>query len=216
MMSKSRILAGAAAAATIGLSLALAGAAGAQVPQHGSTVLTPGLPDITVSVGYIDGKDWTKGGVVVLDNMGFVIATQVGPKKNMCRFKQMDYQPGNQGVTDAASPSQAKVYRGSTVVNTDNFAAGYFGAGSWRPFEKWQMDLPEGKTKVRVVVDVNKQVAESNENNTFGSTIDVKLDCDGDGKIAGKPVRSSGHVQVPTKQERGLIKLQPIFINPAK
>lgn len=215
-MSKSRILAGAAAAAAIGLSLTLAGTAGAQVQQRGSTVLTPGLPDITVSVGYIDGKDWTSGGVVVLDNMGAVIATRVGPKKNMCRFIQMDYQPGNQGVTGAASPSQAKVYRGSTVVNTDNFAGGYFGAGSWRPFEKWQMDLAEGKTKVRVIVDVNKQVAESNENNTFGSTIDVKLDCDGDGKIAGVPVRSGGFKQSPDKREPGLIKLQPVFVNPAK
>lgn len=178
------------AAAVLTFSLgALAGSAGAQT-HGGSGVFTPGLPDITVSVGYIGNKKWTDGGVVVLDDMGPVIATQVGPKKDMCRFIQMDYQPGNQGVTDAGA-SVAKVYRGSTVVNTDNFAAGYLAAGSWRPFEKWQMDLKEGMNAVRVIMDVNKQVPESNENNTFGARINVKLDCDGDGFVAGKPVGGS-------------------------
>jgi hypothetical protein len=199
MMSKSRILAGAAAAAALGLSIAgAASAAGPQLPGNGP-VIANGLPDLTVSVGYIDGKDWTKGGVVVLDNMGFVIATKVGPKKDMCRFKQMDYQPGNKGTANAVSPSQAKVYRGSTVVNVDNFVGGYFAAGEWRPFETWQMDLAEGKNKVKVVLDSNKQVAESNESNTFGSTIMVNLDCDGDGKINGKPVRTGGNPHKPGK-----------------
>ncbi|GAB4361373.1 MAG: hypothetical protein Kow00114_15870 [Kiloniellaceae bacterium] len=195
---KARTL-GSAAAGVLALSLGLlAGAAAAQVPGNGpakgpaagSGVFTPGLPDITTSGGYIGTKKWTDGGVVVLDDMGPVIATQVGPNKDMCRFVQMDYQPGNQGVTDAGA-SVAKVYRGNTVVNTDNFAAGYLAAGSWRPFEKWQMDLKEGMNSVRLVLDVNKQVAESNESNTFGSRIDVRLDCDGDGFVGGKPVGGS-------------------------
>jgi len=101
------------------------------------------------------------------------------------------------------------------VVNTDNFAGGYFAAGQWRPFEKWQMDLPEGKTKVRVVVDVNKQVAESNEKNTFGSTINVKLDCDGDGKVGGVAVHGSSLKQPAGKREPILVKPQLIFNNPA-
>ena len=192
-------MAGTAVAGVLALCLGLlAGAAAAQVPAAspakgpaaGSGVFTPGLPDITTSGGYIGNKKWTDGGVVVLDDMGPVIATKVGPNKDMCRFVQMDYQPGNQGVTDAGA-SVAKVYRGGTVVNTDNFAAGYLAAGSWRPFEKWQMDLKEGMNSVRLVLDANKQVAESSESNTFGSRLDVRLDCDGDGFVAGKPVRGS-------------------------
>jgi len=188
-------VAGAAAATLLSLSLGLlAGGASAQVPAQGpkggAGVLTPGLPDITTSGGYIGTKKWTAGGVVVLDDMGPVIATQVGPNKDMCRFVQMDYRPGNQGPTDAGA-SVAKVYRGATLVNTDNFAAGYLAAGSWRPFETWQMDLKEGMNSVRLVLDANKQVSESSESNTFGSRIDVKLDCDGDGFIAGKPVGGS-------------------------
>ena len=86
------------------------------------------------------------------------------------------------------------------MVNIDNFAAGYLAAGQWRPFETWQMDLKEGMNTVRVVMDANKQVAESNENNTFGGKINVKLDCDGDGFIAGKPV-SGGLKKTPGKPD---------------
>lgn len=208
-------VAGPAAATMLALSLGLlAGAAAAQVPAKGPAggagVFTPGLPDITTSGGYIGAKKWTEGGVVVLDDMGPVIATQVGPNKDMCRFVQMDYQPGNQGVTDAGA-SVAKVYRGATLVNTDNFAAGYLAAGSWRPFETWQMDLKEGMNSVRLVLDANKQVAESSESNTFGSKIDVKLDCDGDGFIAGKPVGGSLQVKPakPDPTAPRTLKLQP-------
>ncbi len=185
-----RSVAGIAAATVFSLSLAaLAGGAAAQT-QGKAGVFTPGLPDISISVGYIGSQKWTDGGVVVLNNMGEVIATKVGPKKDMCRFVQMDYQPANKGATDAGA-SVTKVYRGNTLVNTDNFAAGYLAANSLRPFETWQMDLKEGMNSVRVVMDVNKQVAESNESNTFGARINVKLDCDGDGYIGGKPVGGS-------------------------
>lgn len=209
-----RPVAGLAAATVLALSLAaLAGGAAAQSTRDTIGNKTPGLPDVTVSVGYIGNKKWTDGGVVVLDDIGPVIATQVGPNKDMCRFVQMDYQPGNQGATDAGA-STAKVYRGGTVVNTDNFAAGYLAAGSWRPFEKWQMDLKEGMTSVRVVMDANKQVSESNENNTFGSRLNVKLDCNGDGYIGGKPVGGSFKAKPgkpdpdPTPRPRKL-RLQP-------
>lgn len=207
-----RSIAGFAAISVLSVSLAaLAGGAAAQVQQRALGGVTPGLPDITTSGGYIGNKKWTDGGVVVLDDIGPVIATQVGPKKDMCRFVQMDYQPGNTGLTDAGA-SVAKVYRGNTLVNTDNFAAGYLAAGQWRPFETWQMDLKEGMNAVRLVMDVNKQVAESNESNTFGSRINVKLDCDGDGYIAGKPVGGSFKVKPgqpdPDPKPRKL-RLQP-------
>lgn len=179
------------AAATV-FALSFAAQAGTAVRAAGD--LSVGKPDITVSSGFIGGKDWTKGGVVVVDNAGHLIATQVGPKKDMCRFVQMDYQPGNQGNSDAGA-SVAKVYRGGTVVHTENFAAGYLAANSWRPFVKWQMDLKEGMNSVRVVMDANKQVAESNENNTFSSRLNVQFDCDGDGYINGKPVAGSFKVK---------------------
>ena len=212
-MSKSQTLAGVAVAAALGLSLALPASVAAQAPLGGGAVVTPGLPDITISVGYIGTKAWTNGGTVVLDDMGPVIATQVGPKKNLCRFVQMDYQPGNQGPTAAAGPSVAKVYRGSTVVNTDAFPAGYFGANSWRPFEKWQMDLEEGMNTVRVVLDANKQIAESNENNTFVAKLNVKLDCDGDGAVNGVP---GGLKQAPAKPTPDPAQPRRLRLKPAR
>lgn len=186
-----RSIAGFAAVSVLSVSLAaLAGSAVAQVQQRGAGSLTVGLPDITTSGGYIGSKKWTDGGLVVLDDMGPVIATQAGPNNDMCRFVQMDYQPGNMGQADAGA-SLAKVYRDGAVVHIDNFGLGYLAAGQWRPFKTWQMDLKEGMNTVKLVMDANKQVAESNESNTFGSKINVKLDCDGDGFIAGKPVGGS-------------------------
>ena len=186
-LHSTRKIAGAATTVALALSLALPGIAGAkgpQFPQGGNGVLTNDLPDISISVGYIGNKNWVGGGIVVLDDMGPVIATQIGPQNNMCRFVQMDYQPANYGDGDAG-PSQTKVYRESTIVNVDNFAGGYLAANSLRPFETWQMDLKEGMNKVRVVMDANKSVFETNEQNTFVARLNVKLDCDGDGKIAG-------------------------------
>ncbi|WP_299394609.1 CARDB domain-containing protein [Pelagibius sp.] len=175
-------LAGAAAAAVAALSLALPGGASAQLNAPGG--LTVGKPDITISVGYIGNKNWVGGGVVVLDDMGPVIQTQAGPNQDMCRFVQMDYQPGNQGDSDAGA-STTKVYRDKVLVGVHPFGPGYLAANSWRPFKTWQMDLREGMNTVDVVMDANKQVSESNENNTFTAKLNVKLDCDGDGKING-------------------------------
>jgi len=172
------------------LSLALPGGASAELKAPGG--LTVGKPDITISVGYIGNKNWVGGGVVVLDDMGPVIQTQAGPNGDMCRFVQMDYQPGNQGNSDAGA-STTKVYRDKVLIGVHPFGPGYLAANSWRPFKTWQMDLHEGMNTVDVVMDANKQVSETNENNTFTAKLDVKLDCDGDGKIngvGGDPVKS--------------------------
>ncbi|NIA72439.1 hypothetical protein HBA54_28010 [Pelagibius litoralis] len=193
-MSFNRNSPGLAAAAAITLALAAsnAGASGFQLqpiftdpPASGPGGLADGLPDITIGVGYIDGKKWTDGGVIVLDSMGPVIATRAGPQQNMCRFNQFDYQPGNQGTVNATG-STALIYRDNIPVKSDGFPNGYLFAGGWTPFKKWEAELKEGMNTIKVVMDANKQVSESNEgNNSFVAKLNVQLDCDGDGKING-------------------------------
>lgn len=203
---------GLATAAAISLAIALPGSAGANSHAIGSGSLTSGLPDITISVGYIDGKKWTDPGVVTITDMGSVIATQVGPQSNMCRFNQFDYQPGNRGTVDAAV-SVAKVYRDNVLVDVDHFANGYLFANGWNSFEKWPAELKEGMNTVKVVVDANNQLSESNEgNNIFVGKINVKLDCNGDGVIDGvgptqvKP-NQGGHEPVKPGSKR--LRLKP-------
>ena len=67
------------------------------------------------------------------------------------------------------------------------------------------MDLKEGMNKVRVVMDANKSVFETNEQNTFVARLNVKLDCDGDGKIAGVKTNKKSFQAKP-----GQPKLDPV------
>ncbi len=193
-----------AAVAALAFSFILPGVASVQAgntPQ-GVGGMSVGKPDITAAVGYLDGKKWTDGGTHVLNNMGFVQATRVGPKKNMCRFKQMDLQPKNAGLAEHGA-FLTKVYRDNILVHTEGFAPGAIPANSQVNFRKWTIDLKEGINTVKVSMDANKQVAEAKEsNNNYAVKFNVKLDCNGDGHIG--PVSRTKHKaikKVPTLEK---------------
>ena len=79
------------------------------------------------------------------------------------------------------------------------------GARTWvnstgQPLEGDYVDLKEGKNTIRVIFDANKQVAESNENNTYSIKVIVKIDCNGDGKIGGVAVNPNGGLKATPGQ----------------
>src|SRR3546814_20675723 len=53
----------------------------------------------------------------------------------------------------------------------------------------------------RVVFDANKQVGETDENNSYQIRVNVKIDCDGDGKVAGVASPAGGLKQAPAKPD---------------
>ncbi len=172
------------AAAALALSIVLPAVTSVQAgntPQ-GIGGMSIGKPDLIATVGFIDGKRWTDGGTLVLNNPGFVQATQVGPQSNMCRFIQMDLQPKNAGPAEHGA-FVTKVYRDNALVHTEYFAPTVIPPMSPTNFRKWTIDLKEGINTVRVEIDANKQVAEMKEsNNNYIVRFDVQLDCDGDGR----------------------------------
>ena len=211
-----RLLAGAAAAAVLTLALG-AGGAGAQVQQRPAGpagVLTNGLADLRVSAGFFEGQSWLAGGVLVVNNAAVADATQVGPKKNLCRFNQFDYQPSNGGNGDAG-PSVSKVFRSGTLIHSHAFAAGDLPANTNTNFQIFDLELEEGMNTLRVVMDANKQVPESNENNTFVAKINVKVDCDGDGKVGGVASPVKGLKQAPVKPDPDPAPTRKLRLKPA-
>ena len=194
--SSSRFLATVAAAGALTLTLA-AGSADAQVQPRpagpaGSTVLTSHLPDLIPStLGFFTPFDYIGWGQTgVLDNPANVDATQVGPQKNLCRLEPVAYRTVNKGDGDAGA-FVTKTYVGGTLAHTHNVPGGLAAKDNidWHQFA---ITVQEGMNVIRVVYDANKQVAETDENNTFQVRINVKVDCDGDGKVGGgaSPVKS--------------------------
>ena len=180
----------AAVAAVTALSLAVAAqSAGAQVqprPQGpAGTVLAADLPDlIPTTLGFVMKSGpvaW--GATEVLDNPAQADATQVGAQNNLCRFFPAAYRTFNKGDGNAGA-FVTKTYREGTLVHTHNVPGG-LASKQMIDWHKFTLDLKEGMNVIRVVFDANKQVAETDESNTYSIRVNVKLDCDGDGKIAG-------------------------------
>jgi hypothetical protein len=191
-------------AALTALSLALgAQSAGAQVqprPQGpGGTVLTSDLPDlIPTTLGFVMKSGpvaW--GATEVLDNPAQADATQVGPQKNLCRFFPAAYRTFNKGDGNAGA-FVTKTYRDGTLVHTHAVPGG-LASKQMIDWHKFAIDLKEGMNVIRVVFDANKQVAETDESNTYQIRVNVKLDCNGDGKIGGVASPVGGLKQTPGK-----------------
>lgn len=213
-----RLLAGAAAAAVLTIALG-AGGAGAQVQQRpagpaGSTVLTTDLPDLMpTNLGFsvTDFVAWGTTGVI--DKPHLVGATQVGLAKNLCQFPQAAYRTFNKGDGDAGAFA-TKTYVGATLVNTHNVPGG-LDSKDFIDWHKFPINLAEGMNVIRVVFDVNKQVAETDENNTFQVRIDVRVDCDGDGKVGGVASPVKGLKQAPVKPDPDPAPTRTLRLKPA-
>ena len=151
----------------------------------GGPVLTSHLPDlIPTTLGYVLMDGFVKWGQTgVLDKPHHAEATQVGPQRNLCRIRPVAYRTHNKGDGNAG-PFVTKTYVGTTLVHTHNVPGG-LAAKQSIDWHQYSLELKEGMNVIKVVYDANMQVSETDENNTFVIKANVKIDCDGDGKIAG-------------------------------
>jgi hypothetical protein len=189
-----RGLAGLAAATALSLTLSVQAQT---LPQAGNGALSGPLPDIIATTIGLSMKSgivaW--GGTAVLDNPASADATQVGPQHNLCRFFPAAYRTFNKGNGNAGAFVN-KVYRDGTLVHTQNVPGG-LAAKTMIDWHKFTIDLKEGMNVVRVVFDANKQVSETDESNTYAVRVNVKIDCNGDGKIGGVPAHNGGLKAAP-------------------
>lgn len=213
-----QLLAGAAAAAVLTLALG-AQSAGAQVQQRpagpaGGTVLTTELPDLmATNLGFsvTDFVAWGSTGVI--DQPNLAQATQVGPNKDLCRFPQAAYRTFNKGNGNAGAFT-TKTFVGGTLANTHNVPGG-LASKDFIDWHTFPINLAEGMNVIRVIFDANKQVAETDESNTFQVRINVKVDCDGDGKIAGVASPVKGLKQAPVKPDPDPAPARTLRLKPA-
>jgi hypothetical protein len=154
-------------------------------PLHAAGKLVAGLPDLmATTLGFvIGGAPHPWGSLIAIDRPHLAAQTRSGPQANMCRFAATGYRVFNKGAF-AAGPSTATVLRAGVPVASHNVALGPQ-AWEWKVFD---LLLAEGANPVRVHLDDFDQVPEGDEsNNEYQVTVLVKIDCDGDGRVAGLP-----------------------------
>ena len=132
-----------------------------------------------LGLSFAGGKrSW--GSSFSLDNPALAQAKGVGPKGNLCRFEQTAFRPFNKGQV-ASGPFKTKVLRNKKVVQQPTFNLqaheGLTHSSGWYKFD---LELPQGKSVIKVVLDSNKAVSESDEgNNVYAVTVDVNFPCGG-------------------------------------
>ena len=187
-----------AALAATALALTLGAQSASSQSQHlpqGGPVLQGPLPDIIpTTLGFVMKSGpvaW--GQTAVLDNPAQADATKVGPQKNLCRFFPGAYRTFNKGLGNAGA-FVTRTYRDGTLIHSHNVPGG-LAAKAYIDWHKFTVDLKEGMNTLRVVFDANKQVAETDESNTYHIRVNVKIDCDGDGKVGGVATVPGGFKQ---------------------
>ena len=162
----------------------LASAARRTVRPDAGLPVAAGLPDIIATpLGFIfAGAPRPWGSTVIVSQVSQAQDTGRGRRRDLCRFAQSGYRAAN--VTPfATGPFKSAVYRGGTKAHQESLSLdGNDHSGDI----VFPLDLGEGLNVIRVRVDDTKQVAESNEANTFAIRVRVDIDCDGDGRVAGQ------------------------------
>ena len=153
-------------------------------PQTFQLVL-PDLMATPLGLSFAGSKrPW--GSTAVITNPGHAAKTGVGPQKKHCRFEQVAFRPFNKG--DAASGNfKMRVFRDSSLVEQQNFdLASHAGLPSNSGWHKFDLDLPQGRSTIKVALDTGKVVTESDEtNNVYTVDVDVKFPCASGGTHLG-------------------------------
>jgi len=191
----------AASAFTLTLAGPMATSTVAQVhTPPGGPVLTSHLPDlIPTTLGYVLVSGFVKWGQTGVLEPHQAEATQVGPQRDLCRIRPVAYRTHNKGDGDATA-FVTKTFVGNTLAHTHNVPGGLKSKQSI-DWHQYSLDLKEGMNVIKVVYDANKQVAETDESNSFIIKANVKIDCDGDGRIGGIAVPGGGLKQAPGKPD---------------
>lgn len=146
-------------------------------------VATPGQPDIIVTpLGFIVAQLIKWGQSHTLDHPSNVKQTQTGPMKDLCLMAQAGHRTHNSGPVGTGN-FQNRYYRDGQQVHSQALNLPAKSGVDWQLFDLY---LHEGWNTVEVRLDDGGAVAESNEsNNKQFVKVNLQLDCDGDGKIAG-------------------------------
>jgi len=154
-------------------------ATGPGTTYAGSVKAVLGKPDLMATpLGMsLAGGVHAWGSTVVLTNPNSASAKGLGPHGNLCRFSPVAFRPFNKG-TVASGPFLARVYRGNALIHATLFnlpaKSGLPGNG-WHTFN---LTMAKGMNKIKVVLDPNKVIAESNEgNNVYSLRVRVKFPC---------------------------------------
>jgi len=171
----------------------------------GGGVVVAGLPDIIpTTLGFIMKSGpvpW--GGSETISNPAQADAIKQGPQHNLCSFSPAAYRTFNRGPV-AAGPFVTKVYRDNALVHTHNVPAG-LASKDYIDWHQFGIQLHEGQNVIKVVFDAGKQVSESDEKNAFSIRVNVKIDCNGDGKTGIGGLKTPEAKPEPRTQ----LKLQP-------
>ena len=145
------------------------------------------------------GSNRPWGSQTVLIEDGVADAIGVGPGGKRCRFQKVGFQPVNDGYAHSG-PFKVRIYRSGIKMGWKQVDVATFDlqAQTGLPgdgYHWFDLDLPEGKSQIKVVLDTSKQVPENDENNTYIVDVNLLFNCD---KTVGKsPVTTLGQAEGP-------------------
>ena len=154
-------------------------------------VETASAKDLKVAIGQADlmatplglsfaGSKRSWGSTAVLDNPGHAQATGRGPKGDLCLFEPVAFRPFNKGEVDSGQ-FKTKVLVNKKLAQHPTFdLEAHKGLPHSSGWYKFPLELPSGKSTIKIVLDSNKQVAESDEGNTvYTVNVQVNFPCGG-------------------------------------
>lgn len=120
-------------------------------------------------------KAW--GTSFVVSNPGLVTAIGVGLGQNLCRFSPVGLRPFNKGLAPTGN-FKMQVYRNNMPVHSAFFTLGPQSGLPGSGWHNFTLDLPQGSSLIKVVMDPNGAVAESDEsNNVYTLKVRVNVPC---------------------------------------
>jgi hypothetical protein len=154
-------------------------------PTAGVGTVVAGLPDIMgTTLGFSINGYTAWGGGTTIHNSPQVKATKSGPNQDLCVIGTGMYRTFNKGDFAVGSFVDT-VFVNGALVHTRHITS--LAGGKAVEFENRDLLFREGVNTIQVKMDANNNIAESDENNTFQVTVNVQVDCNGDGYIAGSP-----------------------------
>jgi len=175
-------------------------------------VLKSDLPDlIPTTIGYIVVSGPVQWGQTGELGPSQVESTLVGRNRDLCRFRPFGYRTFNKGGGNAGA-FVVKTFVNNTLAHTHNVPGG-LKSKRFIDWHQYGLDLKEGMNVIKVVFDANKQVAEADESNSYIVKVNVKADCNNDGKIGGvaipgNPKLTPGKTS-PDPRPSGILRVKP-------
>ncbi|CAN0457452.1 unnamed protein product, partial [Laminaria digitata] len=132
------------------------------------------------------------GSTFEISNPGHVVAKGLGVGANLCRFSPVGFRPFNKGLA-ASGNFKAQVYRNNIPVHTAFFTLGAQSALPGNGWHNFSIELPQGKSQIKIVLDPANSVAESDEgNNVYTVNARVSVACELPGRGAPSMTKNPG------------------------